>query len=88
MLLSCEVERETRQLCREAFSFKRLWHFGMVKNDSVWKTAISQQSVKSVGTQLEAMCLFVVDDIQIVKIHVQGSLCSITRERLNRGALC
>jgi hypothetical protein len=54
-------------------AFERLRHFSVEKKDPVWKAAVGEQGASAIDEQFETLRRFVVDNGQVVEIHVHGS---------------
>jgi hypothetical protein len=54
-------------------AFERLRHFSVEKKDPVWKAAVGEQGASAIDEQFETLRRFVVDNGQVVEIHVHVS---------------
>lgn len=73
MIGARKIERRPRQLGSQSFSFERRRHFRMDKVDAVGEPAVGQYRAKPSDLHFEAVRLFIVDDCDIVEIHVHES---------------
>ena len=73
MIGAREIERRPSELGGQAFPFERCGHFRRDKVDAVGEPAVGKYGAKPIDFHFEAVRLFVVDDCNVVEIHVHES---------------
>lgn len=73
MIGARKIERRPCQLASQSSPFERRGHFGMDKVDAVGEPAVSEYGAKPIDLHFEPLRLLVMDDRDIVEIHVHES---------------
>jgi hypothetical protein len=73
MIGAREIERRACQFARQAFPFERRGHFRMDKVDAAGEPAVGEYRAKPIDLHFEAVRFFVVDDRDVVEIHIHES---------------